>query len=69
MFLVNGTKRGLDMKNFITTIEFVGLTGTYRSQVENRAKNAKSAEAKARRVIGNRDGFVISTIEALSVGA
>lgn len=57
------------MKTFITTIEFVGLSGSYRSQIETRAKNAKSAETKARKVIGNRDGFVISTVEAISAEA
>jgi hypothetical protein len=51
------------MKTYTVTIEFAGLTGTYRSQVVERARSAKSAETKARRVIGNRDGFVVSVVE------
>jgi hypothetical protein len=52
------------MKNFIITVEYVGLTGAYRSRIEERAKNAESAAKKARKHFGNRDGFVISVVEA-----
>lgn len=61
--------KGSNMKSYIVTIEFVGLTGSYRSQVERRARNAKSAEKKARETIGNRDGFVISVVEAMTATA
>lgn len=52
------------MKDYIVTVEFAGLTGAYRSRIEVRAKNTKSAETKARKHFGNRDGFVVSVIEA-----
>lgn len=51
------------MKTFKVKIEFLGLTGKYISEVEVKARNAKSAEKKARRTIGNRDGWVVSTEE------
>jgi len=53
------------MRSYIVTVEFVGLTGPYRSRIEIRAKNTKSAQTKARACFGNRDGFVISVIEAV----
>lgn len=51
------------MKWWIVKIEFVGLTGKYVSNVEVRARDAKSAEKKAARSIGNRDGWVVETKE------
>lgn len=54
------------MTNFIVTIEFVGLTGTYRSRVEVRARNVQSARRKVSLTIGNRDGTIISVITAAS---
>lgn len=47
------------MKGYIVTIEFMGLTGSYRSQVEVKARNEKSARTKAGRTIGNRDGVIV----------
>ena len=54
------------MKTFKVRIEFTGLTGKYISDVEVRAKNAKSAEKKASLVIGNRDAWVVSVEEVQS---
>jgi hypothetical protein len=54
------------MKDFIVTVEFSGLTGNYRSRIDVRARNAKSATRKARAHFGNRDGFVVSVIEGFS---
>ena len=51
------------MKVFTVRIEYVGITGKYWSDVEVKARNAKSAEKKASQTIGNRDGFVISVKE------
>lgn len=51
------------MKSFKVTIEFYGLTGKYTSEVEVRARDPKSAEKKAAKVIGNRDGFIQSCKE------
>jgi hypothetical protein len=56
------------MKDFIITVEFFGLTGAYRSRIQVRAKNTRSAETKARKHFGNRDGSIISIVEALSYG-
>lgn len=53
------------MKTFKVKIEFVGLTGKYVSEVEVTAKNAKSAEKKASKSIGNRDGWVVAVTETL----
>lgn len=53
------------MKWWIVKLEFVGLTGKYQSSVDVRARDAASAEKKASRVIGNRDGRVISVQTAL----
>lgn len=53
------------MKNFRVIIEFTGLGGTYRSEVKVLAKNSNSAINKASKVIGNRDGIVISVIEEI----
>lgn len=51
------------MKTFKVTIEFMGLTGKYFSEVEVRAKNAKSAEKKALLTAGNRDVMSVSVKE------
>jgi hypothetical protein len=56
------------MKTYLITIEFFGLTGAYRSQVEERARNVASATKKARKHFGNRDGSILSVVEAASVG-
>ena len=56
------------MKNYKVKIEFVGLTGKYNSEVEVLAKNEKSAEKKASKSIGNRDGWVIAVTEVLPRG-
>lgn len=54
------------MKSYIITVEFFGLTGAYRSRIEERAKNAASAANKARKHFGNREGTIISVVEAAS---
>jgi hypothetical protein len=54
------------MTDFIVTVEFVGLTGPYRSRIEVRARNQRSAEKKARAHFGNRDGSIVSVITAAS---
>lgn len=51
------------MKTFKVKIEFVGLTGKYVSEVEVKARDYKSAEKKASKVIGNRDAWIFSVIE------
>ncbi len=53
------------MKNFKVTIEYVGLTGAYRSQVEVVALNHKSASRKAMKTAGNRGGDVIAVQELI----
>lgn len=54
------------MKNYTVTIRFTGLTGEYLSKVETRARDTKSAARKASKVIGNRDGYVVSVVESAS---
>lgn len=51
------------MKTYTVKIEFIGLAGKYVSEVTVQAKNHKSAEKKAAKSIGNRDGFVIGAFE------
>ncbi len=51
------------MKSFKVKIEYTGLTGKYISEVVVQAKNAKSAEKKASLTIGNRDGWIVGTVE------
>lgn len=51
------------MKNYTVTLRFFGLTGEYTTQEDVRAKHAASAKKKASRVIGNRDGYVVSVCE------
>lgn len=55
------------MKNYTVKIEFLGLTGKYYSYVDVRAKTPKSAEKKASKTIGNRDGWIVEVKEGLSV--
>lgn len=47
------------MRDFFVTIRFIGLTGEYKSTVEVKARDSASAEKKAARSIGNRDGMVV----------
>jgi len=42
------------MKIFKVSIEFVGLTGTYLSKFEVKARTQASAEKKAYQVVGDR---------------
>ncbi len=56
------------MKNFTVKIRFQGLTGEYLSSIDVRAKTAESAKKKASKVIGNRDGYVVSVCECLVQG-
>lgn len=53
------------MKNFIVTLRFYGLTGEYTTRFECKAKTSASAKKKAERTIGNRDGYVVTILEAL----
>ncbi len=62
------TQLGGLMKNFIVNIRFFGLTGEYLSRVDVRAKTEASAKKKASKVIGNRDGYVVSVIEGIMQG-
>lgn len=52
------------MKNFTVKIRFVGLAGEYLTSVDVRARDAKSATKKAEKTIGNREGYVVSVVEA-----
>lgn len=59
---------GLNMKKWTVTIRFQGLTGEYTSKVDVLAKTAASAKKKAARVIGNRDGYVVTVCEGFTEG-
>lgn len=54
------------MKDFTVTIRYQGLTGEYTSRVDVRAKNEASARKKASKTIGNRDGYVVSVVRAMT---
>jgi hypothetical protein len=51
------------MKTFTVLIRYTGLTGQYETRTDHLAKSAKSAANKARKAIGNRDGYVVSIVE------
>lgn len=54
------------MKNFIVTIRYQGLTGEYTNKDVVRAASAASARRKGARVIGNRDGYVVSVVQEMT---
>lgn len=51
------------MKKYTVKIEFLGLAGTYFSNVDVEARNPAAAKRKASRVIGNRDGYIVDVKE------
>ena len=56
------------LKTFRATLRFTGLTGEYTTQHDVQAAHAEAARKKAAKVIGNRDGYVVTVVEFLPMG-